>query len=79
MMSVAMMSATETGNLPARVVGTYLLPDIVVKFRKQFSTDVQIQSGRSLEVLRMVLDGDMQLGIARAIVHPDIETLPLYD
>lgn len=62
----------------ARTVGTYVLPDIVVKFRQRFPVDVHISSGRSTEVLQMVLNQDAHIGVARALTHPQLETVPLY-
>lgn len=62
----------------ARTVGTYVLPDIVAKFRQRFPVDVHISSGRSTEVLQMVLNQDAHIGIARALTHPQVETIGLY-
>ena len=62
----------------ARNVGTYVLPDIVAKFRQRFPVDVHISSGRSTEVLQMVLNQDAHIGVARALTHPQVETINLY-
>ena len=62
----------------ARTVGTYVLPDIVAKFRQRFPVDVHISSGRSTEVLQMVLNQDAHIGVARALTHPQVETIGLY-
>ncbi len=61
-----------------RVVGTYVLPDVVARFRKHYATDVHIRSGRSVEVLSMVLGQEVDIGIARGISHPEIDVLHLY-
>ncbi len=64
----------------ARVVGAYMLPDILSRFRKEYpGIDVTILTGRSHEVLQMVLDEDVHVGIGRALVHPEIESTYLYD
>ena len=64
----------------ARVVGAYMLPDILSRFRKEYpGIDVTILTGRSHEVLQMVLDEDVHVGIGRALVHPVIESTYLYD
>ncbi|MEE9199170.1 MAG: LysR family transcriptional regulator [Dehalococcoidia bacterium] len=63
----------------ARAVGTYVLPDIVAQFHQRYSMDVHMRSGRSSEVLQMVLDQEVHVGVARALTHPEVEILPLYD
>jgi DNA-binding transcriptional LysR family regulator len=61
-------------------ISTYLLPDILKKYR---STNpkvmVSVRSGNSLQVLKMVLDGDVDLGLARSLHHPEVETESLRD
>ena len=63
----------------ARVVGTYVLPDVIARFREENSADVHMRSGRSTEVLQMVINGDVHVGVARALAHPQVESVPLYD
>lgn len=63
----------------ARVVGTYVLPDVIAHFRERNSVDVHMKSGRSTEVLQMVINGDVHVGVARALAHPQVESVPLYD
>lgn len=63
----------------ARAVGTYVLPDIVAKFREHHSVDVHISSGRSTEVLQRVLTQEVDVGVGRALAHPEVETIHLYD
>lgn len=63
----------------ARAVGTYVLPDVVAKFHKLHSVDVRIRSGRSTEVLQMLLSREVHVGIARALAHPEVEIIHLYD
>ena len=76
------MNPSSSGMLhvgSARAVGTYALPDVVAKFRERYSTDVHMRSGRSTEVLQMVLTQEIHVGVARALVHPEVETIHLYD
>jgi DNA-binding transcriptional LysR family regulator len=63
----------------ARAVGTYVLPEVIAKFHQHYGVDVHMRSGRSSEVLQMVLKQEVQVGVARALVHPEVQTIPLYD
>ena len=64
----------------ARNIGTYTLPAMLEQFRRQYpSINVHISIGRSADVLQMVLKEEVQLGLARALNHPDIVTTYLYD
>ena len=63
----------------ARVVGTYVLPDVIACFRERNAIEVNMRSGRSTEVLKMVIDGEVQVGVARALTDPQVDTIPLYD
>ena len=64
----------------ARAIGTYVLPEILQEFRVRFpDTIAHISVGRSSEVLRMVVDEEVQLGLARCLRHPDISSIHLYD
>lgn len=64
----------------AMTVSAYVLPKILKTFRARFpSAEVAIRTGRSEQVLEMVLADEVQVGIVRALVHPDVETIHLYD
>ena len=64
----------------ARAVSTYALPDILVTFRQRHpGVDVAIKTGRSTQVLEMVLSEEIQVGMARMLVHPDVVSTHLYD
>ncbi len=64
----------------ARAVSTYVLPDIVATFRQRHpGLDVAIKTGRSTQVLEMVLSEEIQVGMARTLVHPDVVSTHLYD
>ena len=64
----------------ARVIGTYILPDILGRFRLEHpDVKVHISVGRSSEVLQMVTDEEVHLGLARTLNHPDVVTMHLYE
>ena len=59
---------------------TYLLPDVLKRFHAAHpKTMITVRSGHSKEVLDMVLSGDAELGLARSLQHPEIETVSLRD
>jgi DNA-binding transcriptional LysR family regulator len=59
---------------------TYLLPDVLKRFQAAHpKTLITVRSGHSKEVLEMVLAGEAELGLARSLLHPGIETVSLRD
>jgi DNA-binding transcriptional LysR family regulator len=66
------------GAAPA--VSTYVLPAILERFHA-LHPDVQlsVQTGHSEHVLDLVLREQVQLGLIRALRHPEIESVPLYE
>jgi DNA-binding transcriptional LysR family regulator len=59
---------------------TYLLPDVLKRFQTAHpKTLITVRSGHSKEVLEMVLAGDAELGLARSLQHPEVETVSLRD
>jgi DNA-binding transcriptional LysR family regulator len=59
---------------------TYLLPDVLERFQAAHpKTLITVRSGHSKEVLEMVLAGEAELGLARSLHHPEIETVSLRD
>jgi DNA-binding transcriptional LysR family regulator len=65
------------GAAPA--VGTYVLPRLLKVFCDQHEgVEVLVRTGHSDEVLQMVIDDDVQVGIGRPINHPDVRTVVLY-
>ena len=59
---------------------TYLLPDVLKRFQTAHpKTLITVRSGHSKEVLGMVLAGEAELGLARSLHHPEIETVSLRD
>ena len=64
----------------ARVIGTYVLPGILWEFQQKYpETNLHIKVGQSAEVLQMVLDEEVQIGLARYMQHPDVDAIHLYD
>jgi DNA-binding transcriptional LysR family regulator len=59
---------------------TYLLPDVLKRFQATHpKTLITVRSGHSKEVLEMVLTGQAELGVARSLHHPEVETVSLRD
>jgi len=59
---------------------TYLLPDVLKRFQAAHpKTLITVRSGHSKEVLAMVLAGEAELGLARSLHHPEVETVSLRD
>jgi len=59
---------------------TYLLPDVLQRFQAAHpKVLITVRSGHSKEVLEMVLRGEAELGLARSLHHPAVETVSLRD
>jgi DNA-binding transcriptional LysR family regulator len=59
---------------------TYLLPDVLKRFQAAYpKVLITVRSGHSKEVLEMVLSGEAEVGLARSLRHPEVETLSLRD
>src|SRR6202046_1176395 len=59
---------------------TYFLPDVMKEYQsKNPKVLVNLRSGTSLQVLKMVLDGEADIGVARSLHHPEVETMTLRD
>jgi DNA-binding transcriptional LysR family regulator len=71
------------GALPiaaALSICTYLLPEVLKKYQESHpNVIVSVRSGNSAQVLKMVLDGEVDLGLARSLNHPEVETIQLRD
>jgi len=64
----------------AFTVGTYVLPKILKIYHERFpAVEISVKTGRSEEVLHLVLGDEVQAGLVRAVVHPDVETVHLYE
>jgi DNA-binding transcriptional LysR family regulator len=61
-------------------VCTYFLPDVMKDYQaSKPKAMVTLRSGNSMQVLKMVLDGEVDIGIARSLNHPEVETMTLRD
>jgi DNA-binding transcriptional LysR family regulator len=61
-------------------VCTYVMPEVMEKY-KAANPDVMVhlRSGNSMQVLKMVLEGEADIGVARSLNHPEVETMTLRD
>ena len=63
------------GAAPA--VSTYTLPALLEEFVAAHPrVEVSVRTGHSDDVLKMVLQDEVQIGLGRAIRHPDVELSP---
>jgi DNA-binding transcriptional LysR family regulator len=61
-------------------VGTYALPGLLERFASAYPrVSVSVRTGHSEEILEMTLKEEVQLGLTRAMRHPEIESLRLYE
>jgi DNA-binding transcriptional LysR family regulator len=61
-------------------VGTYALPGLLERFTAAYPRVlVSVRTGHSEDILEMVLREEVQLGLTRAMRHPEVESLPLYE
>jgi DNA-binding transcriptional LysR family regulator len=81
--AVSELRPASTGALPIAAslsICTYLLPEVLKKYQVDHSdVVVSVRSGNSAQVLKMVLDGEVDFGIARSLHHPEVETISLRD
>lgn len=64
----------------ARNVGAYVLPPVLKAFRSRYpGVDLAIRTGRSSDVLQMLLNDEVQVGLGRTLLHRDITSIHLYD
>jgi DNA-binding transcriptional LysR family regulator len=61
-------------------ISVYFLPDVLKRFQRAYpKVQIEIRSGHSKAVLEMVLGGEAELGLARSLQHPEVETFSLRD
>ncbi|MFN8532534.1 MAG: LysR family transcriptional regulator [Dehalococcoidia bacterium] len=64
------------GAAPA--ISTYFLPPMLVRFaHANPEVELAIRTGHSEDILRMVLDDTVHLGLVRRVVHPAIDSYPV--
>lgn len=63
----------------ALAVSTYILPDLLERFVAAHPrVEVAVRTGHSEDVVEMVLRDEVQLGLGRAISHPDLDLHPFH-
>ena len=61
-------------------ISAYFLPDVLKKFQAAYpNVPIAIRPGHSKEVLDMVLKDEAEIGLARSLNHPEVETISLRD
>jgi DNA-binding transcriptional LysR family regulator len=80
---LAELARGESGQLAlgaAPAVSTYVLPGILTRFRRTHpKVSLAVRTGHSEAVLELVLREQVQIGLGRALRHPEVEAIPLYE
>lgn len=64
----------------ALTVSTYVLPKILRKYCSSYpGVEVSVHTGRSEQVLQMILNDDVHCALERTVQHAEIHTVPLYE
>jgi DNA-binding transcriptional LysR family regulator len=64
----------------APAASTYLLPPVLERFVSRHPrVEIAVRTGHSEEVQQLVLRDEVQLGIGRALKHPDVELIPFHE
>ena len=73
-------SASPLQIAAALSISVYFLPDILKRFQRAHpNVIISIRPGHSKEVLDMVLNQEAEIGLARSLQHPEVETISLRD
>jgi DNA-binding transcriptional LysR family regulator len=73
-------SAGQLQVAAAPAVSTYILPAVLESFVAAHPrVEVAVRTGHSEDVLRMVLTDEAQIGLGRALRHPEIQLQPFYE
>lgn len=82
---LAVQELQPPSNSPLRIaaglsISAYFLPDVLKKFQTAYpNLTITIRPGHSKEVLDMLLNDEAEIGLARSLNHPEVETLTLRD
>jgi len=80
--SVEEVRTVQAGSLrlgSALTISTYVLPRILRTFHSRYpGVEVVVHTGRSEQVLKMLLNDEVQVGLVGSLMHPDVETVDLY-
>lgn len=64
----------------ARIIGTYMLPPLLERYQRRLpGVSTRIRTGRSSDVIEMVANGVVDLGLSRGLYHPDVYSIHLYN
>ena len=73
-------SASPLQIAAALSISVYFLPDILKRFQRAHpNVIISIRPGHSKEVLDLVLNEEADIGLARSLQHPEVETISLRD
>src|SRR5215471_8690527 len=73
-------SGTPLQIAAALSISVYFLPDLLKRFQREHpNVIITIRTGHSKEVLDMVLADEAEIGLARSLHHPEVETFSLRD
>src|SRR5580700_9368956 len=81
----AVHQAQPTSGVPLQIaaalsISVYFLPDVLKRFQQAHpNVIISIRPGHSKEVLDMVLNEEAEIGLARSLQHPEVETISLRD
>ena len=71
-------SGTPLQIAAALSISVYFLPDVLQRFQRTHrNVIISIRPGHSKEVLDMVLNEEAEIGLARSLQHPEVETISL--
>jgi DNA-binding transcriptional LysR family regulator len=71
-------AALAIGAAPA--VSAYVLPAVLRRLRAAHpETQLSVRSGHSEELLELVLEGEVEVGVMRPLTHPEIVSQPVYE
>jgi DNA-binding transcriptional LysR family regulator len=80
--SVEEVRTLQAGSLrlgSAVTISTYVLPRLLHSFHSlRPGVEVIVRTGRSEQVLAMLLNDEVQAGLVRSLVHPEVATIDLY-
>jgi DNA-binding transcriptional LysR family regulator len=79
----AVHQAQPASGIPLKIaaalsISVYFLPDVLQRFQQAHpNVNISIRPGHSKEVLEMVLNEEAEIGLARSLQHPEVETISL--
>ena len=80
MEELARGGAGELAIGAAPAVSTYVLPALLKSFSDDLpNVSLVVRTGHSEEILDMVLRGEVEVGLVRALLHPQIQSVPFYE